>query len=114
MYGMGKLKVKSIGCFLSIFSLSKVVAKELLGNVAPTYMWGGVAKHSHLCTPIYWLPIKNSSSFLLSSIRVSHWKINLFWTVSLGFCGNCSLFLFTKCSSFSQAIKKEVVMIYNK
>ena len=34
---MGKLKVKSIGCFLSIFSLSKVVAKELLGNVAPTY-----------------------------------------------------------------------------
>ena len=38
MYGMGKLKVKSIGCFLSIFSLSKVVAKELLGNVAPTYM----------------------------------------------------------------------------
>jgi len=38
MYGMGKLKVKSIGCFLSIFSLSKVVAKEFLGNVAPTYM----------------------------------------------------------------------------
>ena len=36
MYGMGKLKVKSIGCFLSIFSLSKVVAKELLGNV---YFW---------------------------------------------------------------------------